>query len=562
MPDAYALNDDRDSALLETDATADPFQALYLELKVCDPETIAALTTLPDGPLRDEFALSALRIGVLALRQARGQLDAGTIGRECERMLGMLHTKLQEHGTHVHERITNYLKEYFDPDTGRFHERVDRLVSRDGELEQLLRRQIGQQDSELCKTLAAHFGQESPLMRVLSPSQSEGLLAALADTLKRQLDAQREAVLRQFSLDNQDGALARFIAQLTDNQGRLGEKLQGKIDEVRKEFSLNDENSALSRLVRNVDRAQRTISSEFSLDNEGSALSKLKNMLDSTNRTIEGNLTLDDEASSLSRLKRELLTILDGHSKTNREFQEQVKVALATLVAKREEAARSTRHGDAFEDVLVDFCQRLAQQSGDLAEATGRTTGQIKNCKIGDCVLSLGPESAAPGARIVVEAKEKKEYDLRAALAELEQARKNRDAQVGLFVFSKTTAPANMDPLGRYGQDVVVVWDAADPCSDLFLKTALSLAKALCIRAAVQSQAQAADFSAIDEAVLEVARRAAHMEDIGKSAETIRSASDKILDRTRIIRDALERQVQVLHARLADLKDSLAGSSS
>ena len=44
-------------------------------------------------------------------------------------------------------------------------------------------------------------------------------------------------------------------------------------------FSLDDEESALSRLVRNVDRAQRTITSQFSLDDDQSALARLKREL-------------------------------------------------------------------------------------------------------------------------------------------------------------------------------------------------------------------------------------------------------------------------------------------
>ncbi|HWA98598.1 MAG TPA: hypothetical protein VG713_08900, partial [Pirellulales bacterium] len=66
------------------------FSRLLLELEIDDPELIAALTAFDEGPARDEFATSALRIGVLALRQARGQLDANLIQRECQQMLGAL----------------------------------------------------------------------------------------------------------------------------------------------------------------------------------------------------------------------------------------------------------------------------------------------------------------------------------------------------------------------------------------------------------------------------------------------------------------------------------------
>jgi len=288
--------------------------SLSLQLTVVDRDTIDELQAYSSGDERELFALNALRIGVLALRQARGRVDADLIQRETQRMLSGLEHQLTAHAQQMQEKLSGSLKDYFDPQSGRFHERVQQLVKQDGELEQLLRRQIGTEDSELCKTLLGHFGQQSPLMKLLNPNESEGLLQALAQTLETQLTAQRGHVLREFSLDNKEGALARMVDELTTNHGLLSESLQKKIDEVVGEFSLDKEDSALSRLVRNVDRAQSTITREFSLDNEGSALSRLTLILQNTRTAIDNNLTLDGEDSSLARLRREMLTILTKHT--------------------------------------------------------------------------------------------------------------------------------------------------------------------------------------------------------------------------------------------------------
>src|SRR5687767_11771952 len=59
----------------------------------------------------------------------------------------------------------------------------------------------------------------------------------------------------------------------------------------------------------------------------------------------------------------------------------------------------------------------------------------------------------AANSRIVVEAKQDASYGLAHALSENEQARKNRQAEVGVFVFSKRTANAQIVPFGRYGND-------------------------------------------------------------------------------------------------------------
>jgi hypothetical protein len=48
---------------------------INLSLIVRDPETIVELWQRHEGEKRDTFALSALRLGVLALRQASGAVD-------------------------------------------------------------------------------------------------------------------------------------------------------------------------------------------------------------------------------------------------------------------------------------------------------------------------------------------------------------------------------------------------------------------------------------------------------------------------------------------------------
>ncbi|MEX2287702.1 MAG: hypothetical protein WD648_11475 [Planctomycetaceae bacterium] len=517
------------------DPTLDLPLALPIELTVRDPVTVVELYAYPEGPERDEFALNALRIGVLALKQARGQVDADLVRRESERLLDNLESRLKMHTGSLNDLLAASLKKYFDPADGQFHERVERLVKQDGELEVLLRRQIGQQDSELVKTLAAHFGEQSPLMKCLSPNQSQGLLASLRETLDQQLMAQREHVLGQFSLDNKDGALSRFIAELTDRQGELSQELNGKIDGVVSQFSLDDENSALSRLVRNVDLAQKRITSEFSLD---------------------------EEKSALARLKRELLDLFEQDRETSRKFQEEVKSTLHAMVARKQEADRSTRHGLVFEDAVFSSIQYEAQRLGDVATQTGNSTGQIRNCKVGDCVIELGPETAAPGARIAIEAKEQAGYNLATARSEIETARENRNAQVGLFVFSKRTACDGTEPLARYGNDVFVAWDAEDAQTDLFLRTGYTLARALCVRGRENFAAGAADFAEIDKAILEIEKRAEGLEELTKWTETIQSNSEKILKKVRATRQSLDKQAELLREKTDELRDILAGDVS
>src|SRR5690606_27093491 len=98
-------------------------EAFALLLRVRDPELVEELRAIADPREREAVALAALRIGWLALRTARGQVDAQTVRGEVERMLGELRAGLDAHRTHLQEQLERALREYFDPEGGRFEER-------------------------------------------------------------------------------------------------------------------------------------------------------------------------------------------------------------------------------------------------------------------------------------------------------------------------------------------------------------------------------------------------------------------------------------------------------
>ncbi len=537
-----------------------PF-SLILELELHDPETISELQRYREGGDRERVAAQALRIGILALRQASGQIDRESVRQEGDRVLSRLGMQLEEHARTVQERVTGQLKEYFDPQSGRFSERVQRLIQKDGELEQSLRRVIGSGDSELTRTLASHVGSSSPLMMSLDPQRADGLLTLLRQAMDGALQEQREKILQQFSLDHDESALVRFLAEVGLHQDELTGKMQGQLDQVAQQFSLDDENSALSRLVRNVTQAQRTISAEFSLDSDASALSRLKKLLESTNQAVHSQLSLDDDKSPLARLKRELLTLMKESEESNRKFQEELRVAVETLQVRRQEMLRGTQHGALFEDAVFEFIVRDGQSQGDLVTHTGQEVGLIARSKVGDCVIELGPESAAPGGRIVIEAKQHAGYNMQKAVEEMDVARKNRSAQVGLFVWSRLSAPAGTAALNRIGNDVFVVWDAEDSHCDLILQAGISLARALCVRTRRVSVAQKADFDSIDKAILEVEGRTNKLDEVEKSAQAIAGHSEKILTWVRVSRTTLAKQIDVLREKTDAIKRMTSGDS-
>jgi hypothetical protein len=536
----------------EAVTTGDLPTSIHLDLVVKDPDSVREIGRRSAGRERDDFSLSALRIGVLSLKFAGGQVDADAVRREGDRILEGLAASLDGYKTQLNDGVTAVLTQYFDPNSGRFQERVERLIQKDGELEQLIQRQIGSEGSELADTLALHVGKNSPIMNLLDPSQSNSLVHAIRTSAEEVLQGEAKRILSEFSMDNKDSAMCRMISELSERNHELTGDLAGKIEEIVEEFSLDAENSALSRLVRKVEAAQRTISSEFSLDNDASALSRMSLLVNEATNAIHTNLTLDNEGSALARLKRELLDILTSQNDENARFQRDVAGALQAMKARREEALRSTSHGKDFESAVVDFVKQEAEKSGDIATATGNTVGLVKNCKIGDATVELGPDCVASGVKFVIEAKESSACDLSSARIEIEGARMNRGASVGLFVFSKKTAPADQQTILRYGNDVFVIWDAEDINSDVILKSGLSLAKALCVRESTTRSAEAAEFEGIDRAILAIEKEAKRLDGMRKWTETIKSNSEKILGEVRKMADGLEAQV-------THLRDAVSG---
>lgn len=534
--------------------STDSYQSVPLTLIVSDHDSVAELLQKAEGRERDEYALTALRIGLLSLKHARGQIDADAVKREGEKLLRDLQHALEQSRDQIHGNLTSALKEYFDPASGRFQERVERLIKQDGDLEQVLRRQVGNNGSELATTLAAHIGENSPLMRLLNPEESDGLVSSIRSTISEVVGEEQTRILSEFSLDNGQGALSRLVNELTQANGKLKTDLASEIGAVVEEFSLDKEDSALSRLVRRVEVAEETITKEFSLDQQDSALSRLSSVINGAKEAIDANLTLDSDGSALSRLKRELVTILDSHQQKVQEFQTSVQAALEAMKAQRVEAARSTQHGKDFEDVASEFVEKESQKSGDIASRTGNTTGLIKNCKVGDMVIELGADCSAAGEKFVVEAKEDASYSLAKARAEIETARKNRGASVGLFLFSARTAPDGMDSFVRHGEDIFVIWDADKIESDVILRAGLSLAKALCVRQRKERDAEEGNWDDMDAAILAIEKEAGRLTNMKTWTETIQSNSGKILDEVRKMAANLERQIGVLRESMDALK--------
>jgi hypothetical protein len=500
---------------------------LYFNLVISDPEVITAAKEYPEGRARADFIQTALKIGVLSLRAARGVVDGDTIRREGDSVLTQLSERLEGWRRNMEQQVTSNLTHYFDPKDGKFTERVNRLVTHDGELATVMRGQVKEAETALGRVFEQFIGENSKLLKALDPTGENQLVVTMQRTLDAVIHAQNAAISSQFSLDQPDSALSRLVRELEGKHGNLNDALSKRMGEMIDEFSLDKDDSALSKLVRRVDLASKAMTSEFSLDNDVSAISRLQKL------------------------------IVDNHGKQMlavNEVVQQLKTTIESLQVRREEAAKGTQHGLVFEQDVGAMVRVELEAAGDIMTECGSTTGIIPNCKVGDHVITLSPDSAAAGARIVVECKEKSGVTLQDSLAEAHTARNNRQAGLCIYVHSEKTAHASIPTFQRFGHDIVMRWNAEDPTTDLFLRAALMVAKALSVRAAQHQSADSESFNKVEAALLIINKQMAHFDEIMTFATSGRTSAEKIHKRAELMRDEIAKQLNLLIEEFGRIK--------
>jgi hypothetical protein len=508
-------------------ATAAAPEPMYAHLAISDPEVLLAASEFPEGRARTDFFLTAIKIGVLSLRAARGVVDGEAIRKEGDQLMERLSERLNGWREVMETNMSKTLVHYLDPKEGAFAGRLERLVHSDGELVNVMRGQVNAAEQTLSKVFDQFIGENSNLLKILDPSGDNQLVATLQKTLDEVVKQQNVSILNQFSLDEPNSAVNRFMRELTGRTGDLHQALATRMGEVTSEFSLDRPDSALSRLVGRVEAAQKTLTQEMSLDNQGSALQRLQQRLD------EHHQRQMAEAAKLN---------------------ETLNLAIGALQGRKEEAAKSTRHGFEFEASVGEVVRRLAV--GDVVQDSGATTGVISNCKVGDFVVTVGPEKTAAGARIVIEAKESAAYDLARTLEEADLARRNRGAGICLFVHSDKTAGPSIPVFARYGHDVVLRWNAEDDASDVQLQAAMMLATALSVRAAQHDKGEAASFAILDKAIEAIRKNIDGLDEITTCANTSTRAAATIIKRAEIMKESLLAKVSAACEQIEKLKAS------
>jgi hypothetical protein len=115
-PDRLGINSD------------DADDAFHIDLWLRDRDVVAAINAHSEGRRRTDYIRTAIRIGVLALQQAQGRIDTESVRNEGDRLIAALENRLAQYQDQLRSVLGGTLKDYFDPNDGRFTERVERLI--------------------------------------------------------------------------------------------------------------------------------------------------------------------------------------------------------------------------------------------------------------------------------------------------------------------------------------------------------------------------------------------------------------------------------------------------
>jgi hypothetical protein len=146
-------------------------------------------------------------------------------------------------------------------------------------LVQLLQRHLGPRNSLLVETLTKHIGEQSPLFRLLSPTDSQGLVSVLGERLQKVL--QQEHADFQKALDplQADGAVGRFITRLREELKRTEDDQAKQLNIALAALDTTREDSLLNQLRRKTLQARADLLRAINPANEGSPLAVIRTAL-------------------------------------------------------------------------------------------------------------------------------------------------------------------------------------------------------------------------------------------------------------------------------------------
>lgn len=340
----------------------------------------------------------------------------------------------------------------------------------------------------------------------------------------REAEQRLQETLRRY-FEKESGEVHRFLREMFGENGHLQSTL---------ERYFGRDSGHVRELLRNELGPGSSFAKALDLSNRESALAKLE-------EALLRQLSLDHEDSAISRLKR----VLDEHQRSVNDF-------LSWLQTRKEMVEVTPIKGKEFEKVIYPIIATLGRGFGDATADVSATTGAIPRCKTGDLEVELGKDSGLPGGKIVFECKKERGYTLRRSREELSEAKKNRGAQVGVFVFAKGYEPPEVGDFLMLDGDIYCTVEEGKP--PLYLEAAYRIARAsLVLRSAARQSGL--NVPALRDAIARAGAELKKLADLHRRAVTAQDAVNEIVA-------GLEKRTKKLQEELGWIEEHLCDGRS
>jgi hypothetical protein len=240
--------------------------------------------------------------------------------------------------------------------------------------------------------------------------------------------------------------------------------------------------------------------------------------------------SLDEGGSAMFRLK-EMLS----------EFFDRLNQSLGIKAGAAEEASKGHVKGIEFEADLYSAFAEIGRRLGDETENVRATPGLLRR-KTGDYVATLGETTGAPGTRIAVEVKNQR-VRLKDAIDEMQEAKQNRSATIGIYVFAKGCEPPEVGDFRRVGEDFycTVDWDHIAVEKPLvFIEAAYQVARALAVATARSASDEALDVQKLMDHVDALISYTERLSDVTTKARTVKNSGEAIEKAAEALKKELE----------------------
>ena len=402
------------------------------------------------------------------------------------------------------------MQKYFDPEDGELNRRLSQFIDDDGELPRLLAQFGGPEGGMVADTLARYVGEQSVLFKKLSPTDSEGVVQTLKQVVTTALGQSHLAFQQSLDPLRSESPTARFLQALREELKKSESDRSQQMVTAFKALDANDPKSLISNLSRQTQQATSTLLKAMNPADAGSPIALLKNSL---TELLERHMKTSKE-------------LLHDQQQRQAQFEKDIRASVIRLETQKAANRSAPRGGTEFENQVFAAVKERVQHGPYLCHSTGNVYGIRPDSKVGDFVVRFTDESAWSGAAIVFEAKHEAKVSLDKAIQELDVARANRAAAVGVFVMATSHATSDFPTFSRHGHNILVTWDPEDESTIHRLHAAVMLALALASRK--QEVRDTAGIDAIRGIENVLTDQLTHIEKMRKASEGIRKHNETV----------------------------------